>query len=96
MLSEYRQIAKNPYTIIRKLDEFPPVIRCMEVGLTQKRPVDSVSTSLSSLQSFAHVIRTLRSTVNNFVGWPHSGAVMHYSGYVEPQDGAVPVLLSFQ
>jgi hypothetical protein len=29
------------------------------------------------------------STVNNFMDWPHSGAVMHYSGYVEPQDGAI-------
>jgi hypothetical protein len=31
----------------------------------------------------------IRSTVNNFVDWPHSGAVMHYSGYVESRDGAV-------
>jgi hypothetical protein len=28
--------------------------------------------------------------------WPHIGAVMHYSGYVEPQDGAVSFLLSHQ
>jgi hypothetical protein len=35
----------------------------------------------------------IRSTVNNFVDWPHSGAVMCYSGYMEPRDGAVPVLL---
>jgi hypothetical protein len=38
----------------------------------------------------------VRSTVNNFVDWPHIGAVMHYSGYVEPRDGAVSVLLSSQ
>jgi hypothetical protein len=46
------------------------------------------------------VVRTfrsiLRSTVNNFVDWPHIGAVMHYSGYVEPRDGAVSFLLSSQ
>jgi hypothetical protein len=28
--------------------------------------------------------------------WPHSGAVMYYSRFMEPQDGAVSVLLSFQ
>jgi hypothetical protein len=38
----------------------------------------------------------LRSTVNNFMVWPHFGAVMHYSGYVEPRDGAVSFLLSSQ
>jgi hypothetical protein len=26
--------------------------------------------------------------------WPHSGAVMHCSEYMEPRDGAVSVLLS--
>jgi hypothetical protein len=26
----------------------------------------------------------LHSTVNNFVDWLHSGAVMHYGRYVEP------------
>jgi hypothetical protein len=36
------------------------------------------------------------STVNNFVDRPHIGAVMHYSGYVEPRDGAVSFLLSSQ
>jgi hypothetical protein len=25
--------------------------------------------------------------------WPHIGAVMHYSGYMEPGDGAMLVLL---
>jgi hypothetical protein len=38
----------------------------------------------------------IRSTVNNFEDWPHSGAVMHYSGYVEPRDGALSFLLSSQ
>jgi hypothetical protein len=38
----------------------------------------------------------IRTTVNNFVDWSHIGAVMHYSGYVEPRDGAVSVLLSSQ
>jgi hypothetical protein len=38
----------------------------------------------------------VRSTGNNFVDWPHSGAVMHYREYVEPRDGAVSVLLSSQ
>jgi hypothetical protein len=33
---------------------------------------------------------------NNCVDWPHSGAVMHNSGYVEPRDGAVSMLLSSQ
>jgi hypothetical protein len=36
------------------------------------------------------------STVHNFVCWPHSGAVMHYTGYTESWDGAVSVLLSSQ
>jgi hypothetical protein len=36
------------------------------------------------------------STVNNFVDWPHSGAVMHYSRCVEPHVGAMSVLLSSQ
>jgi hypothetical protein len=40
--------------------------------------------------------RLLRSTVNNFVNWPHNDAVMHCSGKVEPQDCAVSVLLSSQ
>jgi hypothetical protein len=38
----------------------------------------------------------IRSTANNFVDWPHIGAVMLYSGYVEPRDGAVSFLLSSQ
>jgi hypothetical protein len=38
----------------------------------------------------------IRSAVNNFADWPHIGAVMHYSGYVEPRDGAVSFLLSSQ
>jgi hypothetical protein len=38
----------------------------------------------------------IRNTVNNFMDWPHSGTVMHYSGYVEPRDGAVSILLSCQ
>jgi hypothetical protein len=33
------------------------------------------------------------STVNNFLDWLHSGAVMHYSRYVEPRDGAMSILL---
>jgi hypothetical protein len=33
------------------------------------------------------------STVNNFVDWTHSGVVMHYSGYMEPRDGALSVVL---
>jgi hypothetical protein len=41
-------------------------------------------------------IHDIHSTVNNFVDWPHSGAIVHYSGYVEPQDGAMSVLLSSQ
>jgi hypothetical protein len=38
----------------------------------------------------------IRGTVNNFVEWPFSGAVMHCSEYMEPQDGAVSILLSSQ
>jgi hypothetical protein len=38
----------------------------------------------------------IRNTVNNFVDWLHNGTVMHYSGYVEPQDGVTSVLLSSQ
>jgi hypothetical protein len=38
----------------------------------------------------------IRSTVNNFVDWLHSSTVMHYSGFLEPQDGVVSVLLSSQ
>jgi hypothetical protein len=38
----------------------------------------------------------IRSTVNNFMDCPHSGAVMHYSGYVEPRDGALSFLPSSQ
>jgi hypothetical protein len=38
----------------------------------------------------------IRNTVNNFVDWLHSGAVMKYSGYVKPGDGAISILLSFQ
>jgi hypothetical protein len=52
------------------------------------------------LQCAMHYVRAsyryIRSTVNNFVDWPHIGAVMHYRGYVEPRDGAVSVLLSSQ
>jgi hypothetical protein len=39
---------------------------------------------------------SIRRTVNNFMDWPYSGAVMHYSGYVEPRDGAVSILLLSQ
>ena len=39
---------------------------------------------------------TLCSAVNNFVDWQQSGAVMRYSGYVEPQDGALSVLVLSQ
>jgi hypothetical protein len=28
--------------------------------------------------------------------WPYSGAAMHYSEYVEPQDGATSILLLSQ
>jgi hypothetical protein len=38
----------------------------------------------------------IRSAVINFADWPHSSAAMHYSGHVEPRDGAVSVLLSSQ
>jgi hypothetical protein len=38
----------------------------------------------------------IHSTVNHFVEGPHSGAVIHYNGYVEPRDGAMSVLLSSQ
>jgi hypothetical protein len=41
-------------------------------------------------------LSNIRSTVNNFVDWPHIGAVMHYSGYVEPRDGVMSFLLSSQ
>jgi hypothetical protein len=41
-------------------------------------------------------MQDIRSTVNNYVDWSHSGAVMHYSEYMEPRDGAVSVLLSSQ
>jgi hypothetical protein len=34
--------------------------------------------------------------VNNFVDLLHTGAVTHYNRYVEPRDGAVSILLSFQ
>jgi hypothetical protein len=40
-------------------------------------------------------VEIIRSTVD-FMDWPHSGAVMHYSGYMEPRDGAVSILLSSQ
>jgi hypothetical protein len=43
-----------------------------------------------------HMFYVLRSTVNNFVDWPQSGAVMHYSGHVEPRGGAMSVLLLSQ
>jgi hypothetical protein len=42
------------------------------------------------------MLTNVHSTVNNFVDWLHSGAVMHYSGYMEPRDGAVSILLSSQ
>jgi hypothetical protein len=32
--------------------------------------------------------KAVSSTVNNLVDWPHSGTVLHYSGYMEPRDGA--------
>jgi hypothetical protein len=38
----------------------------------------------------------VRSTMKNSVDWLHSGAVMHFSGYVKQQDGARSVLLSSQ
>jgi hypothetical protein len=38
----------------------------------------------------------VRSTVNNFVDWPHIGALMHCNEHVEPRDGAVSFLLSSQ
>jgi hypothetical protein len=38
----------------------------------------------------------IRGIVNNFVEWPHSGAVMHFNQYMEPRDGAMSVLLSSQ
>jgi hypothetical protein len=41
-------------------------------------------------------IHLIRGTVNNFVEWPHSVAVMHCSEYMEPRDSAVSVLLSSQ
>jgi hypothetical protein len=34
---------------------------------------------------------SIRSIVNIFVDWPHSGAVMCYSSYVETQDGALSI-----
>lgn len=37
----------------------------------------------------------LRSTVNNFVGWPQ-GAVLQYNGYVGPHDGVTSDLLLSQ
>jgi hypothetical protein len=37
-----------------------------------------------------------RNTANNYVDYPHSGAVTHYSGYLEPRVGAVSVHLSSQ
>jgi hypothetical protein len=36
------------------------------------------------------------STIKNSVDWPHSGAVMHFSGYVKQQDGVISVILSSQ
>jgi hypothetical protein len=38
------------------------------------------------------VAKYLHIRINNFVAWPHSGAVMHYIGYVEPRDGAVSLI----
>lgn len=33
----------------------------------------------------------LHNTVSNFVDWPHSDAVMLYTGYVKARDGIIPV-----
>jgi hypothetical protein len=50
----------------------------------------SVTVAVSSCQK-----QCVHSAVNNFLDWPHRGAVMHYSGYVEPR-GVVSVLPSQQ
>jgi hypothetical protein len=36
------------------------------------------------------------SRANNFLDWLYNSVVMHYSGNMEPQDGAMSVLLSSQ
>jgi hypothetical protein len=43
-----------------------------------------------------NLLQDIHSTVNNFMDWPHSGAAIRYSGYVEPRDGAMSILLSSQ
>jgi hypothetical protein len=60
-------------------------------------------TGFKWLQLFHHtqdvyfkLFTVIHSTLNNFMDWPHSGAVMNYSRYVEPQDGTVSVLFSSQ
>jgi hypothetical protein len=41
-------------------------------------------------------IHTCMHTLNNLVDWLHSGAAMYCSRYVEPQDGAMSILLLSQ
>jgi hypothetical protein len=48
------------------------------------------------LMKTANLYKDICSTVSNFVAWSHSGAVMHCTGYVEPWDAAMSILLSFQ
>jgi hypothetical protein len=54
--------------------------------------LNTLSSRRNSLSEMYHI----RGRVNNFVEWPHSGAAMHCSEYMEPRDGAVSVLLSSQ
>jgi hypothetical protein len=58
--------------------------------------VDITKSGLEFRQRQDLFLSSIRGTVNNFVEWPHSGAVMHCSEYIEPRDGAVSVLLSSQ
>jgi hypothetical protein len=43
-----------------------------------------------------NLLQDIHSTVNNFMDRQHSGAAIHYSVYVEPREGAMPILLSSQ
>jgi hypothetical protein len=69
------------------------LLRTTPIAPSIASPVDFYI-ALSRLWSALFLV--IRSTFNNFVDWPHIGAVMHYSGYLEPRDGAVSVLLSSQ
>jgi hypothetical protein len=42
------------------------------------------------------IIQHIFSAVNNLMDWPRRGTVMNYSGYMEPQDGAMSILLLFK